>query len=129
MPIQVVNTGLLQCSFGVAPVPLTVLPIHKLLSSQQPAANIMDHIPMLNIKSFGMCKSMANPKVAAATAAALGVLTPQPCMPVIPAPWIPGSPTVMVNNMPALNNTCTCMCAFAGMIKITMPGQTKHMVA
>lgn len=129
MPLQVVNTGTMMCSFGTAPVPITILPLHKLMSSNQPAGNIMDHAPMLNIKPFGMCKSMANPKVAAATASHLGVLTPQPCMPVIPAPWVPGSPTVMINNMPALNNTCKCMCAFAGIIQILVPGQTTHMIA
>lgn len=129
MAIQVVSTGMAMCSFGVAPSPLMFLPTHKLISSKMPAGNIMDHIPMLNIKPFGMCKSLANPKVAAATASHLGVLTPQPCVPMIPAPWFPGSPTVMLNNMPTLSNTCKCMCAFAGMIQITMPGQTTHMVA
>lgn len=94
-----------------------------------PAGNIMDHVPILNIPPFGMCSSPSNPTVAAATAAALGVLTPQPCVPVIPAPWIPGSPTVMLNNMPTLSNTCKCMCAFVGIIEITVPGQFTHMVA
>jgi len=129
MAIQVVNSGLMVCSFGAAPVPITILPLHKLMSSKMPAGNIMDHVPMMNIKPFGVCKSIANPKVAVATAAALGVLTPQPCNPVTVAPWIPGSPTVMINNMPALSNTCKCMCVFAGVIQITMPGQTTHMIA
>ena len=39
-----------------------------------PAANIMDHVPMVNIMPFGMCITPSNPAVAAATAAALGVL-------------------------------------------------------
>ena len=46
-----------------------------------------------------------------------------PCTPVIPAPWTPGSPTVMVQGRPALTNTSTCLCAYGGLITIAMPGQ------
>jgi hypothetical protein len=53
----------------------------------------------------------------------LGVLTPMPCMPVIPAPWAPGSPTVLIANMPALNNSSKLMCAWGGVIQISSPGQ------
>ena len=84
----------------------------------------MDNKPIANIPPFGMCQSLANPTVAAATAAASGVLTPMPCVPVIPAPWSPGSATMLIGNMPALNNTCICNCAWGGVISITSPGQT-----
>ena len=89
-----------------------------------PVATIMDHVPMKNIMPFGMCQSMANPAVAAATAAAFGVLTPMPCIPVIPAPWSPGSPTVLVGNTPALNQSSKTICAYGGVIQITNPGTT-----
>ena len=59
---------------------------------------------------------------AAATAAALGVLTPMPCIPVIPGPWLPTKPTVLVDNMPILTNASKCFCAYAGVISITSPG-------
>ncbi|MFZ9811939.1 MAG: DUF4280 domain-containing protein, partial [Burkholderiaceae bacterium] len=88
-----------------------------------PAANIMDHIPMLNIPPFGMCQSLANPTVAAATAAALGVLTPMPCIPATPAPWIPGSPTVTLGGMPALQDSSKLNCLWAGVISVSQPGQ------
>jgi len=124
MPLQVVNGAMLQCSFGMVPSSLVVLPAHKDMTGGVPAANIMDHVPMLNIMPFGMCQSIANPTVAAATAAALGVLTPMPCIPATSAPWAPGSPTVMVDGQPALNSTSMCMCNWAGVIQITNPGQT-----
>ena len=41
MPIQVVNTAQLMCSQGLAPSVLMVLPLNRVLSGNQPAANIM----------------------------------------------------------------------------------------
>ncbi len=122
MGMPVVSTAVIKCSVGMAPSVLNVLPTSLVMINNLPAATIMDHVPMLNIMPFGMCQSIANPTVAAATAAALGVLTPMPCIPVTPAPWVPGSPLVMIGNMPALNNASTCMCAWAGVITVTMPG-------
>jgi hypothetical protein len=118
----------LICSFGVAPSSLVVLPKNTTMTSKVPAANIMDNIPLVNIMPFGMCTSLANPTVAAATTAALGVLTPMPCIPVTPAPWVPGSATVMLGKMPALNNNCKLMCTWGGVIQITVPGQTTEMI-
>ena len=123
MPQQVCMGATLQCSFGAAPSSLVVLPVNRVLT-QTPDANIMDNKPLVNILPFGMCSSPSNPAVIAATAAALGVFTPMPCVPVIPAPWIPGAPTVLIANMPALDNTCKLMCAWVGVIQITNPGQT-----
>lgn len=111
------------CSFGMTPSTLMVTPEKKTVSSM-PAATIMDNVPMKNIMPFGMCQSLANPAVASATAAAFGVLTPMPCVPVIPAPWAPGSPTVLIGNTPALNQSSKLMCAYGGVIQITNPGTT-----
>ena len=127
MGFQVCMGAMLQCSFGAAPSSLVVLPANKTLTVT-PDANIMDNKPMVNILPFGMCSSLANPTVASATAAALGVLTPMPCIPVIPAPWAPGSPTVLIANMPALNDSSKLMCAYAGVIQITNPGQQTVMI-
>jgi Domain of unknown function (DUF4280) len=123
MPFQVCLGAALQCSFCATPSNLVVLPTNRVLTENKPAANIMDYVPMVNIMPFGMCMSPSNPTVAAATAAAMGVLTPMPCIPVVVAPWTPGSPTVLIANMPALNNTSTCMCSWGGLIMITYPGQ------
>ena len=113
---------------GVAPSSLVVLPANKVMTSGQPAANIMDNKPMVNVMSFGMCMSPANPAVAAATAAALGVLTPMPCIPNTTTPWAPGAPTVMVASQPALDDTSKLMCMWAGVISVTFPGQVTERI-
>jgi hypothetical protein len=123
MAQQCVAGATLTCSFGAAPSVLSVLPINCTMAGGPPAANIMDYAPMVNILPFGVCTSLANPTVASATAAAFGVLTPMPCVPVTAAPWVPGSPTVLIGNMPALNSTSKVMCTWAGVISITVPGQ------
>lgn len=112
-----------KCSFGVAPGSLVVLPVSQTMTTPGPLANIMDNKPMANVMPFAMCQSLANPMVAAATAAAMGVLTPMPCIPNTVAPWIVGAPTVMVGNMPALNSTSKLMCMWGGVIEVVVPGQ------
>lgn len=128
MPNQVVMGAMMTCTFGAAPSTLVVLPANKVMAEGPPAANIMDHKPMVNIMPFGVCNSMANPTVAAATAAALGVLTPMPCIPMTSVPWVPGAPTVLIANMPALDNFSKCMCNWGGVIAFTKPGTTKTMI-
>ncbi|MBD9579714.1 DUF4280 domain-containing protein [Pseudomonas sp. PDM23] len=126
---QVCSGATLQCSFGVAPSVLNVLPVNRTLTGGMPAANLQDHIPLLNILPFGLCSSPANPTVAAATAAALGVLTPMPCIPATAAPWIPGgAPTVLLGGMPALDANGTLMCTWGGAIKVVFPGQMQMLI-
>ena len=116
----------MMCSFGAAPSSLMVLPANRVLTGT-PDANIIDNAPMVNILPFGVCSSPANPTVAAATAAAMGVLTPMPCIPNTPAPWIVGAPTVLLANMPTLNSTSKLMCMWGGVIQITYAGQATVM--
>jgi hypothetical protein len=122
MGLQVCMGAMMCCSFGAAPSTLVVLPVNKVVGTT-PAANIMDSKPIVNIPPFGMCNSPSNPTVAAATAAALGVLTPMPCVPATAAPWVPGSPKVLIGNMPALEMNSKLMCSWGGVIQITNPGQ------
>jgi hypothetical protein len=125
---QVCTGAMTKCTFGVAPGALMVIPISRVMAGGPPAANIMDNKPMANVMPFGMCQSMANPMVAAATAAALGVVVPMPCIPMTMAPWVPGAPTVLLGNMPALNNSSKLMCMWGGVISINLPGQFTVMV-
>lgn len=119
---QVCAGAMLKCSFGLAPGTLAVLPANG-VTTVVPDATVMDNAPIINIAPFGMCTSLSNPTVAAATAAALGVLVPMPCVPMTSAPWAPGSPTVLIGGMPALNKASKLMCTAGGVIEIVMPGQ------
>lgn len=124
MAVQVCAGATTMCSFGMAPATLMVLPVHQAMATL-PAANISDCAPILNVLPFGACTALANPTVASATAAALGVLTPMPCVPVPAGTWVPGSVTVMLKGMPALDSAAKLMCAWGGVIQILNPGQTK----
>jgi hypothetical protein len=123
MPLQVCMGAQMMCSFGVAPSELAVLPINRTFTDSMPDANIMDHIPLVNIMPFGMCTTPSNPEVAAATAAALGVLTPMPCIPVTPAPWVPGGITVNIGPFTTLDNMSKLMCTWGGVIQFIAPGE------
>ena len=117
--------AMLQCSFGMAPSQFIVPDPTRPMVDNKPRANIMDTVPMKNIMPFGMCQSMANPTVASATAAACGVLTPMPCVPVISAPWMPGGKE-LVCNMPALLDNCELVCMYGGNISVSNTGHTTN---
>jgi hypothetical protein len=120
---QLVTSGAaLSCSMGLAPSTLTVTP-EKMVTAGAPAATIQDMKPMINIPPFGMCNTESNPTVAAATASASGVHTPAPCVPSVVGPWSPGAATVLIKNVPALDNTSTCQCMWGGVISINSAGQ------
>ncbi|MBA6232786.1 MULTISPECIES: DUF4280 domain-containing protein [unclassified Colwellia] len=122
MPNCVCSGATLQCSFGVAPSVLNVLPINRVMEGT-PAANIMDFIPIMNIAPFALCNSPSNPVVIALTAAAFGVPTPAPCIPVTVSPWIAGNPTVLLANSPILTDDSQLNCMWAGVISIKQAGQ------
>lgn len=120
----VVSGAMMQCPFGAAPSSLKVTSQALCHVSGQPAATIQDAQGNVNIQPFGMCTSLANPQVAAATAAALGVLTPQPCIPMTSGAWIPTSPTTLIDGKPCLTGDCKIVCTNGmGTITITFPGQ------
>jgi hypothetical protein len=116
MGLQMCMGAMLQCSFGAAPSSMNVLPTSCVMAGK-PVATIMDNKPFVNIMPFGMCTSPANPMVAAAMGA------PMPCIPNTTAPWIVGAPTLLIGNMPALNDSSMCMCMWGGVIKQAVPGQ------
>ena len=124
MALPVTAGAMLTCPFGLAPATLIVVPKGPpVLTEKKPTATILDFAPMVNIPTFGLCNTPSNPTTAALTAAALGVLTPGPCIPVT-TPWKPGSSKMMIGGVPALTSTSTCQCAYGGSISISYPGTT-----
>lgn len=119
MANPVVQTATCTCSFGAAPAVLTVTSQQTGSICKMPAATIQDGAALSNVPTFGMCSNPANPTVASATAAAMGVLTPMPCVPATVA-WAPGCPTVTVCKRPLLNSTSKLTCSYGGVIQVTV---------
>jgi len=124
VPLLVVHGAQLKCSAGTSPASLSVLPGREADGGGKLAATVDDFVPMVNIAAFGMCTTQANPQVAAATAAAQGVLTPQPCIPVTVAPWSPGAAQTTVRERPALVAGSTCNCTWTGTVEIVDTAST-----
>jgi hypothetical protein len=112
MAVQVSTGAELLCTFGAAPAVFNASSLD--VSATTPAGVIIDVTPE-NIPTFGMCSSPGNPAVAAT-----GV--PVPCLPVL-MPWTPGAALVTIDGIPALDDTSECMCAWAGVITVSDPGQ------
>ncbi|MET3804480.1 PAB1-binding protein PBP1 [Nakamurella sp. UYEF19] len=125
---MVVTGAAIACTFGMSPSTLMVVAPRPIVEGR-PAATITDIAPMVNIVPFGMCMSLSNPTVAAATAAALGVLTPMPCVPVVAAPWTPMAPQTTIGGIPALVAGSMCNCVFGGVISVSFPGAVKTLDA
>lgn len=128
MGLAVVTGAVLTCSFGMAPGNLCAGQ-SACLAGGKPMAVMTDVAAYQNITPFGMCTSLANPQVAAATAAALGVLTPQPCTPTAAGTWMPAKPMVIAGGKPCIDNSAKLICACgAGVISIQSPGQATTVV-
>ena len=120
MPSLVCTGATVQCSFGTTPA--TFAASGGEVSAGGPAGVVTDVAPG-NVPPFGLCMSLANPQVASATAAASNVLTPQPCQPVL-LPWTPGSARVTIGEVPALDDSSQCSCAWGGVVTVSAAGQT-----
>jgi hypothetical protein len=127
MPKLVVQGATVMCSMGSSPSKLSVAQTNETYGGPNPAATVQDMKPGTNLAPFGMCQSPINPQVAAATSAAGGTLTPQPCVPAAAGPWTPGSKSVAItgSGSAVLTDTCQCVCQWAGKIQIQDAGQTE----
>lgn len=129
MAVFAVAGATCRCSFGTAPCVLQVTSQTVCLASGKPVATVKDMQPGVNLAAFGMCTSLTNPAVAAATAAALGVLTPQPCTMVPAGVWSGAKLTVMAAGAPCLTGESTLLCSLGlGMIQIVETGQSNMII-
>lgn len=122
----VCSTAKIKCSCGDKISTLTVLPSRTIWLTGQPQANISDHKSMQNIAPFGKCHTTAYPPTGSATAAAHGKLTPMPCVPNTPFPWMGGKNDVLLKGAPALLKSSTCRCVYGGTITLTYDGQAEN---
>lgn len=120
MAFPVVTGAVITCTSGLSPG--QVIGSSSVMIGGVPAVTIKDAVPITNITPCGMCTSLANPTVASATSAALGVLTPMPCVPAPTGIWICGG-TPMIGGVPGLSTDGTLVCAYGGTISIRDPGQ------
>ncbi|SRR5271170_7623455 len=119
MPNLVCTGATLQCSFGTTPA---IFAASGTQASAGSPAGVVTDVAAANVPPFGLCMSLSNPQVAAATSAA-GILTPQPCQPVL-APWSPGSVRVTIGEVGALDDSSQCTCAWGGVVTVSDAGQT-----
>lgn len=127
MAKHTVSTAKMKCSMGSAPSNFIATP-KTINSGGFDAGNILDHKPLVNIPPFGPCRSLGFPATASATAAAQGALTPMPCVPNTPAPWVTGAPTIISKGAPSLNDTACLTCVWGGLITFISPGQEKESI-
>lgn len=116
------NGATLKCPKGDSSPKLNILPIKQVFLNDQAIAVKSDMKPMVNIMPFGMCSSLANPTVAAATAANRGNLKKMPCIPAISAPWNNLINCFLVGEAVPCNKS-TLMCNYGGKISIDNVGQ------
>jgi Domain of unknown function (DUF4280) len=120
MPKVVCTGATLQCSFGTTPATFAASGTQALAGSP---AGVVTDVAAANVPPFGLCMSLSNPQVSSATSAASGVLSPQPCLPVL-SPWTPGSAQVTIGEVAALDDSSQCSCTWGGVVTVSAAGQT-----
>ena len=126
-PRAVTEGASLRCSMGASPSSLMVPADRALRLGNKRLALVTDHGPAC-VLPFGMCRSPMNPQVAAATAAANGVLTPQPCVPAVDLPWSPGAVRSRGKAGAVLDESCRAQCRWGAVISIDPGGDPARVV-
>jgi hypothetical protein len=101
------------CNFACNRKKIRLPKSHGVYIKEKALLNVMDYKPNKNILSFGVCTSPKNPNPN----------SPNSCTPKIKLKWVNGKEDMLVENQPALLNTCTTKCAYGGKITIVDDGQ------
>ena len=128
MPMQVCMGASMMCTFGMAPSSLVVLPTNKVLTNMMPDANIMDHIPMVNIMPFGMCMSPSNPSVGRRHRRGAGCAHSHALHSGNPRAVDSGRDHRPDRQLPGVDNASQLMCTWGGVITFVTPGEFTVMV-
>ncbi len=112
----------LKCTMGTSTTKLKATPKNVSLTGEN-QANIADYVSMVNVPSFGKCRSLGYPPTASATAANHGKLTPMPCVPGTCPKWKAMDKDSLICGEPALLEPATLKCMYGGTISIVSPGQ------
>lgn len=119
MPNLVRTGATVKCSYGTETSPFSATGTK--VAAATPVGVVSD-VTAANVPPFGLCTSLGNPQVAAATQAAQEMLTPQPCVPVL-SNWSPGSVRVTIGAAAALTDAARCTCSWGGAVTVTDAGQ------
>jgi uncharacterized Zn-binding protein involved in type VI secretion len=107
-----------KCSFAQPPGTASLVLVPNMINGKSKTVATIQDNAITNLATFGMCTAPTNPAVIAAQGA------PSACIPVITAPWAPGSATVTVGGKPALTSDSKCLCSYLGNIEIQDAGQS-----
>ena len=121
MPELVCTGATLKCSSGTASATFSATAGRV---SAGAAAGVVSDITTSNVPPFGNCTSLGNPAVNSATQTAGGTLAPQPCQPVLPGDWTPGSSRVKAGPAAVLDSASQCACTWGGSITVAEAGQS-----
>lgn len=95
----------IKCSSGTIPLPIILAAPHGVTSKGRPLLNANDHIPVLNIPPFGICRNKPVPPPG------------NICIPVTPLAWQKGDLHFFVGGAPALTKDSCLTCMLGGTIK------------
>lgn len=97
--------AMIKCSAGAVPLPILAPVTHGVTSQNKPLLNANDHIPMMNIMPFGVCKNKPVPPPG------------NICVPITPLAWQKGDTHCFVGGAPALTKDSCLTCMLGGSIK------------
>lgn len=154
----ILHSAMITCSFAVRPSRVQIPISHGAYIHGIDQLNVGDSKPIINIQTFGVCTSPANPSVQAAAAAIMAEVkerkkgfiekvmdifckSPEEeagadlvkscagvCTPLIFMPWIDGKEDVLIDGEPALLGRCTLTCGYDGAIAIYTDGVCEEMM-